>query len=288
MGHLKTHDDMSENLHAAAGWHARLELQFEASAGRTRLTHRRHDGPLLVQKSLHPEGDATCHVVLIHPPGGVASGDSLNLDVSLRDGAHALLTTPAAGKYYRRGPGGRARVTQCFDVAGAAALEWLPQENIFYPNAEVDLRTIVRVAEDARFIGWEIGCLGLPACDRSLEAGDLRLGFELWRAGRPLLLERLALDAQVLAPRWGMAGCAAFGTALFYPADAGTLGMAVEAAGNSRGNAVIACTLVDGVLACRALGGRADHLKHAFECVWSALRPALLGREAVKPRIWAT
>lgn len=287
MGHLKTHDDMSRETHAPAGWQARLELRFEASAGRTRLTHRRHHGPLLVQKSLHPEGDGTCHVVLIHPPGGVASGDSLTLDVSLGDAAHALLTTPAAGKYYRRGAGGRAHVAQCFDV-GSAALEWLPQENIFYPNAAVDLATVVRVSEGARFIGWEIGCLGLPACDRSLEAGELKLGFELWRGERPLLLERLAVNAQILAPRWGMAGCTAFGTALFYPADAGALGMARMAATNSRGNAAIACTLVDGVLACRALARRADHLKQAFECVRSALRPVLLGREAVKPRIWAT
>jgi urease accessory protein len=287
MGHLKTHDDMSQTLNGPAGWHARLDLRFELSAGRTRLTHRRHDGPLLVQKSLHPEGEGPCHVILIHPPGGVASGDTLNLDASLGDGAHALLTTPAAGKYYRRGAAGRSRVTQRFDV-GAAILEWLPQESIFYPNSAVDLRTIVRVSDGARFIGWEIGCLGLPACERSLEAGDVRLGFELWRGGQPLLLERLAVNAQALAPRWGMAGCTAFGTALFYPMDAAALGTARNAAATSREKAVIACTLVDGVLACRALGRRADHVKQAFECVWSALRPALLGRETVKPRIWAT
>jgi urease accessory protein len=286
---------MPQTMPVPPGWQARLELGFDSVDGHTRLTRRRHEGPLVVQKPLHPEGGAVvgearggpCHVYLIHPPGGVASGDRLHLDVSLGAGSHALLTTPAAGKFYRRGAAGLASVTQCFEV-GDATLEWLPQENIFYPNAAAELRSVVRLSSGSRFIGWEIGCLGLPACDRSLEAGDLRLGFELWREDRPLFLERLALTAAGLAPRWGMAGHAAFGTALFHPAGAHELDVARKAAETSRENAVFACTLVDGVLACRALGDRADHVKRAFVRVWRALRPALLGREAVIPRIWAT
>jgi urease accessory protein len=288
--------DVAETTPVPAGWQARLELRFENVHGRTRLTHRRHEGPLVVQKPLYPEGDAAggagsggspCHVCLIHPPGGVASGDELQLDVLLRAGSHALLTTPAAGKYYRRGAAGVARVMQSFAVEDAA-LEWLPQENIFYPNSAVELRSLVRLASGARFIGWEVGCLGLPACNRSLESGELRLGFELWIDDRPLLLERLAVTGAGLETRWGMAGHAAFGTALFYPASTRELALARAAVEMSRDKVVFACTLVDGVLACRALGHRADHVKQAFVQVWRTLRPLLLGREAVIPRIWAT
>ncbi len=278
---------MPRNARTPPGWQARLELRFASLHGRTGLTHRRHEGPLLVQKPLRPEGDGPCHVYLVHPPGGVAGGDRLHLDVALESGSHALLTTPAAGKYYRRGAAGEALVGQCFDVA-AATLEWLPQENIFYPNAAVELHNVVRLSSGARFIGWEIGCLGLPACGRSFEAGELRLGFDLWLAGRPLWLERLAMTSASLAPRWGMAGHAAFGTALFYPASAVELECARKAAATSHDDAAVACTLVDGVLACRALGQRADHVKRTFVGVWRALRPMLLGREAVAPRIWAT
>jgi urease accessory protein len=270
-----------------SNWHACLELRFEPAHGRTRLAHRRHEGPLLVQKLFQPEGDGACHAYLIHPPGGVASGDRVTLDVSLSAGSHALLTTPAAGKFYRRGAGGLAVVAQSFEVA-AAALEWLPQENIFYPNAAVRLRSIVRLASGGRFIGWEMGCLGLPACRQTLEDGDLRLGFELWCDDRPLFIERLAVTSATLSPRWGMAGDAAFGTALFYPAGQEELGLARKAAETSRENGAFACTLVDGVLACRALGPRADHVKQAFVEVWRVLRPKLLGCEAVSPRIWAT
>jgi urease accessory protein len=280
----------------AGGWRARLALKFEAAAGRTRLTHRLHEGPLLVQRPFYPEmavpgAIEPCHLYIIHPPGGVASGDDLALEVAVAPGAHALLTTPAAGKFYRRGPAGAARVVQHFNVAGGA-LEWLPQENIYYPDALVQLRNVVRLSGDARYIGWEIGALGLPASARRLEGGSLRLGLELWRDERPLLLERLALSAAVQSARWGLSGHSALGTALAYPADAATLeharaSLAADARANCAG-ITIACTLVDQVLICRALARRADQLREAFVCWWGAVRPAVLGRAAVAPRIWKT
>jgi urease accessory protein len=291
---------------AARGWRARLELQFQQQRAGTRLTGRRHVGPLLVQKAFHPErgagrtsprqvpdaqvpdvADGPCHVVVVHPPGGVAGGDELELHAELEPGSHALLTTPAAGKFYRRGEAGAARVEQRFLVNGGT-LEWLPQENIFYPNSAVALRTVVRLSADARFIGWEIGCLGLPARGETLEGGVLRLAFELWREERPVLLERLTLSNPCLAARWGMAGRCALGTALFYPAERPDLELANAALVENCAAMTLACTLVDGVLICRGVAQRADRLKLAFVALWRALRPALLGREAVLPRIWAT
>lgn len=251
-------------------------------------------GPLVVQKALYPEPDSAgfrssgpCHVYVIHPPGGVASGDRLELHAQVDPGSHALLTTPAAGKFYRRGDAGRARVAQTLNVRGAA-LEWLPQENIFYPDSAVDLRTVVNLSGNARFIGWEIGCLGLPASNRGLDGGDLRLGFELWREDRPLLLERLAVTRANLSPSWGMANHGALATAMFYPAERRELDLARAVIPENCTDRTLACTLVENVLVCRAVACRTDCLKQALAALWCALRPTLLGREAVPPRIWAT
>jgi urease accessory protein len=49
-----------------------------------------------------------------------------------------------------------------------------------------------------------------------------------------------------------------------------------------------AATLVDGVLVYRCLGAQAEAVKRAFIAVWSMIRPILLDRPAVLPRIWAT
>src|SRR5262249_54112395 len=94
------------NLHdlrpaPAEAWQARLQVRYECADGSTQLTGRRHTGPLLVQKAFHPEGGEVCHSLLVHPPGGVAGGDRLEIDVSVDERARALITTPGAGKWYR-------------------------------------------------------------------------------------------------------------------------------------------------------------------------------------------
>jgi urease accessory protein len=49
-----------------------------------------------------------------------------------------------------------------------------------------------------------------------------------------------------------------------------------------------AFTQVNGALLCRALAAQAEPIRQLFTDIWLQLRPALLGRTAVAPRIWAT
>jgi urease accessory protein len=177
------------------GWQARLELGFASAEGATLIDHRAHRGPLVVQRPFYPEatGRDVCHVYLVHPPGGLVGGDELAVDVRVGAGAHALVTTPAAGKAYRTS-GEAVRQTQTLRVAGGGALEWLPQETILYDGAHATLDTRVELAPGARFVGAETICFGLPARDEPFARGACRQRFSIARGGRPLFVERGRFD----------------------------------------------------------------------------------------------
>jgi len=64
-------------------WHARLSLNYRLQEDKTVLQHA-HDGPLRIFKSLYPEGESVCHNVIVHPPGGIVGGDTLDIRVHTR------------------------------------------------------------------------------------------------------------------------------------------------------------------------------------------------------------
>jgi urease accessory protein len=269
---------------AASGWKARLGLEFDQRNGRTYLARRQHVGPLCVQRPFFPEGNV-CHVYVVHPPGGIVGGDDLTLSVNTLDGAHAVLTTPAATKFYRC-ESQHALQRQHF-VVRHAALEWLPQESIFYRSARARSSTIVELDRQSRFIGWEIPCLGLPARGECFDQGQLRLSMEVWVDSAPRFIDRLLVDGDHRArtAAWGLAGFDAIGTLIAYP---GTPAMVTAIRDLDSAGVQLAATLVDEVLVCRCLGAQAEGVKHALIAAWQILRPMLLDRPAVKPRIWAT
>lgn len=269
------------------GWQAELELGFVGGATRTTLAHRHHLGPLRVQRPFYPDGPV-CNVYIVHPPGGVVGGDRLDLRFNAGSGAHALLTTPAAGKFYRSaGPEARQRIE--IRLSEHSALEWLPQETIYYPGAVLRQQTIVRLDATSRFIGWDLAAYGLATRGEAFDSGRITQGFELWRGERPLLLDHLQLrgGSAAFAGRWGLDGATALGTFVACPATADDV-TAARAAVESISDATVGLSLVDGVLVGRVLAGQTDAAMRALLVLWRALRPRLMQREAVLPRIWAT
>jgi len=270
------------------GWRAELALDFERRAGRTVLARRHHDGPLVVQKPLYPEGDAVCHAIIVHPPAGIAGGDELELSARAAQDAHALLTTPGAGKWYRSaGPWARQRLV--FEAATGACVEWLPQETIVFDGALADMRTEVRLAAGAAYIGWEVLCLGRTGSGERYASGECRLRTQLWRDGRPLWHEqgRITADGPVARSPAGLGGRSVCGTLLAAAPAAGTdLLAACRAEQPDSGEAAV--TLLPGLLVARFLGESGEAARHYFARLWRLLRPALTGREAIMPRIWST
>jgi urease accessory protein len=272
---------------AEHGWRARLDLRFAPRALRTALVGRSHYGPLRVQKPFYPEGGA-CHTYLLHPPGGVVGGDGLEIGVSVDAGGHALVTTPASAKFYRSS-GPWASQHQILRVAAAAVLEWLPQDTILFDGSRVQLATRVELEPGATFVGWEVVCLGRPAAGEGYDRGRCRQHFELWRDGRPLLIDRsrFAGGGAVLRQPWGLAGHTVTGTLVAAPAGRAEL-EAVRAVTESGQRGLLTVTLIGDVLVARYRGDQGAAARQAFTDAWTALRPKVVGRAACVPRIWNT
>ena len=269
-----------------SSWKASLSLEFCFQDRKTTLSRKIHDGPLVVQKPLYPEGGDVCHAIVVHPPGGIAGGDELTLQAKTGEGAAALLTTPGAAKWYRSA-GPRAKQSVAFDVRGQ--LEWLPQETIVFDGALAETEYEVDLAAGAGLIGWDIVCLGRTGSGERFRRGSYRTSIKIRRDGRLLWLERGRIDGggKLLESPAGLDGMPVFGT-LF----ASSLNLSKELLNETRkaepeaGRGAV--TLLPGILLARYLGDSSEAARRYFIALWRILRPALTGRDATEPRIWQT
>ena len=278
-------------------WRGSLSLAYRRDTlrGAARsVLHDRHDGPLRVLASLHPEGPAVCHNVLVHPPGGLVGGDALDIAVTLAPDAHALLTTPGATRFYRSADAPavqRLRAT----LEGGARLEWLPLETIAYSGCIAENRMRFELAPGAEMIGWDLLALGLPASDQPFERGRFTQSLELpgrWlergvidAADRRLLDSPLGWAGQrVLATLWFAAGStlpAARRDALLAAARGVADADALRASAG-------ATAVHDGVVVLRVLAPRVEPAMALLTRVWGAWRETAWQRPACVPRVWRT
>lgn len=270
------------------GWQAELHLSFYRQGQYTRLNHH-HRGPLRIQRAFYPENDGVCHVYPLHPPGGVVGGDSLQLTAELVPDSQALITTPAATKFYRSS-GLSAQQTTCLWVEPGASLEWLPQETIIFQGGHVNNHTRVEVNGDGRFLGWEILCLGRPAADELFATGFCRQTLEIWRDGVPLYIERSRYEggSSLLSAPWGLQGFPVVASLVCLTDQRELLDDVRSAVRGLYAESLIAVSQRDGVLVCRYLGVSTEQARKLFAQIWTVLRPAVFSKAVVIPRIWQT
>lgn len=275
------------------GWHGHLHLAYRRD-GDTTVAHDRHHGPLRVLQRLYPEGPAICHHVLVHPPGGMVGGDALEIELSLAEHSHALVTTPGAARFYRsNGEVALQRVGA--RLAEGARLEWLPLETIAYSGCLAENRQCFDLARGAQMIGWDLLALGLPAADQPFERGHVLQRIELpgrWleqglieAADTTLLDSPLGLDAQrVLGTAWFAAGSSppeALRAALIDAARelAAASGLAARAGATAPHESVVLL---------RVLAQRVEPVLQLFTAVRARWRELAWGLRGEAPRVWRT
>lgn len=184
-------------------WLAHLRLDYRHEAGRT-VVDFEHDGPLRVLKSLYPEGPAICHNVLVHPPGGLVEGDTLDIQVHVQAGAHALVSSPGATRFYRSAGAPATQQVQ-LQVDDGGRLEWLPLETIAYNGCQARNHMTLDLAPGAELLAWDVTALGLPTAGQPFATGALHQ--RLHWPGTWLEEGHLrATDDRLMQSRLGLAG----------------------------------------------------------------------------------
>lgn len=273
-------------------WNARLELDYRLEGPRC-VARFRHEGPLRILQSLYPEGDAICHNVLVHPPGGLVGGDTLDIRVHAAAGSHGLITTPGASRFYRS-EGELALQRTELVLEPGARLEWLPLESICYSGCRAENRLALRVGDSAELIGWDVAALGLPNAGKPFERGSLQQHIEVpgvWlERGRIDAADRRLLDAPI-----GLAGhrCLA---SLFFVAGAPIARARREAALDATRALIDLHGLRESagatsphaeVIVLRVLAPVVEPAMQLLRQVWAAWRAEMWGLQGATPRIWA-
>lgn len=278
-------------------WNASLSLNYslrESSGGCKTVAHYSHTGPLRILQSLYPEGDAICHNVLVHPPGGLVGGDVLDLTIDLAPGAHGLLTTPGATRFYRS-EGAPALQRTTISVATDARMEWLPLEAIAYNGCLAENRLTLNLKPGAEMLGWDVTALGLPLAAKPFESGHFCQHLEM----PGVWLERAnikALDDLLLNSPLGLAGHRCFAT-LFFMSGSKLKRQRRQDALDAARQVIQAhplcvtagATSPDGqVVLVRVLAPVVEPAMALLRSVWLAWRRQLWQLNATSPRIWST
>jgi urease accessory protein len=271
---------------------ARLALCFGRDGDATRLTDRNHFGPLLVQKPLYPEGREVCQVVIVHPPGGVVGGDELEVTARVGPSASVQITTPGAAKWYKAN-GHVSHQKIRLEVGSGGTLEWVPQETIFFDNAQVVLDHRVTLEKEASYIGCEIFCFGRTASGESFTGGQIRQHSSIHRDGKLIWFEQLRLGGGSPAMRSPLllsnsTVCATLIAAGKAVPAALLREMSDGADAIANGKSCFGATQLKSVVVVRYLGNSSEIARRIMLHAWGLLRPAMLNRPAMVPRLWNT
>lgn len=274
-------------------WHAQLDIDYRLEAARTVARHQ-HTGPLRVLQSLYPEGDAVCHNVLVHPPGGLVGGDTLDVRIHASGSAHGLVTTPGATRFYRSS-GELAVQRTHITLTDEARLEWLPLEAICYNQCLAENRLTLELAPKAELMGWDVTALGLPNANQPFVEGNFLQHIEV--PGVWLERGRLqAEDQRLMNSPLGLAGHRCLASLFFVAGSKLTRDrrqLALDVARNvidaNPLRTTAGATSPDGqVVVVRVLAPLVEPAMDLLRSIWTQWRHHLWSMSATPPRIWAT
>ena len=268
----------TDTIFAANRAVARLTLDAKWADGATRRRRVHEQGGLRVRCPGPPA--AELEAMIVNTAGGMAGGDTFDLDFKVGPGARLLVTTAAAEKVYRT-LGCETTITARLDVAAGGELAWLPQETILFDRARLQRTIEINLAADARLLMAEAVIFGRAGMGETVTKGLLFDRWRLRRSGRLIHAESVRLDGNVAAKLAQSAVAKsgiAMATVLSVPGDETTVAAARAASRECRGE--VGVSAWNGLAVVRLIAAEGAALRHDLACVLTSIRGGRL------PQLW--
>jgi urease accessory protein len=260
---------------------ARVALAGTAARPRLAELYQSGAGKAFLPRVHGPEPE----VVFLNTAGGLTGGDTLAYALAVGAGLRVTGTTQTAERAYASRDG-HAEVRVTLSAGPGARLDWLPQETILFQDAALQRHTTIDLAADATCLYAECVILGRAAMGETLTRLAFRDTRTVTRQGRPVLVEALALDDDVLADASPalLRGARAFATvALVAPDAEDALGPVRRVLGEAEGTeegVEAAASAWDGRCLVRVLAPGGFALRRQVARVLEVLR------DRTPPRVW--
>ena len=168
-------------------------LRFARRGDRTRLVESHVSAPVAFVRPFElPDGRLVVPLVTIGP--GLCGGDTVQLDVTVEDGAAIVLTTTAATRVMSMDAGDRAEQHVRLRAGHAASLEYYPAPAIPFPGSALTQTLTIEAGPDSRIGVVESWALGRSARDEYLQFQSLSSRTSLTIEGTLVYADALQLD----------------------------------------------------------------------------------------------
>jgi urease accessory protein len=176
--------------------HGYLALDLVCVDGRTAIARQRSCPPLQIFGLQEADRHGSAYLQILNPCGGLFEGDSAEIEVNLRQGAHLYLTTQAATKVYPAEHGQVTRQRIRLRVAAGAILEYFPLPLIPFAGALYAQEISIQVEFGGICLVAEVLAPGRVARGEHFAYRMLRSRVQAWVDDQLALYEQQALQPQ--------------------------------------------------------------------------------------------
>ncbi|HET7389711.1 MAG TPA: urease accessory protein UreD [Nitrososphaeraceae archaeon] len=147
-----------------------LRLEGNEDGGKTVVKEQYSKVPLYTQRALYLEESlpTMAYMYIISPSGGILQGDRYRMDISLKNKAHAHLTTQGATRIYRMEKNYATQMVNV-DVDDGCYFEFVPDQIIPYRDSRFYQKVDLKIHENATMVYSEMIVPGRVASRESFE-----------------------------------------------------------------------------------------------------------------------